>query len=152
AIVARLKTTEVGTERQALVLALAEFQQPELQERARALTLTPDLRLFEKVTVLIVQGMNPDRWRGAWNFVVAHQDELAQALPESAIRYLPYAQSACTEEDAAAIPRAFAGRADRVPAVAYDASKAEEIARLCAVARLRQAPALDRALRQRPGR
>jgi alanyl aminopeptidase len=151
-IVARLKTTEVGTERQALILALAEFQQPELRERARALTLTPELRLFEKVALLVVQGSNPDHWRGAWDFVVAHQDELAKALPESAIRYLPYAQSACTEEDAAAIPRAFAGRADRVPAVAYDASKAEEIARLCAAARLRQAPALDRALRQGPGR
>ena len=129
-VVARLRTTQVGTERNALVLALSEFRQPELRERARALTLTPELRLFEKVAVLLIQGMDPDRWRAAWDFTVAHQEELAQALPESAIRYLPYGQSACTPEDAAAITRAFAGRADRVPAVAYDASKAEEIARI----------------------
>ena len=151
-VLARLRTTELGTERDALVLSLAQFQQPELQERARALTLSPELRLFEKVSLLVIQGREPDRWRGAWDFVVAHQEELAQALPESAIRYLPYAQSACTDEDAATISRAFAGRADRVPAVAYDASKAEEIARLCAAARLRQGPLLDRALRQPSGR
>jgi hypothetical protein len=68
------------------------------------------------------------------------------------MRLLPYGQSACTAEDAAAISRAFAGRADRVPAVAYDASKAEEIARLCAAARVLQAPALARALRAQPAR
>jgi aminopeptidase N len=152
-VLARLRTTEMGTERSALVRALAEFQQPELQERARALTLTPELRLFEKVALLVIQGRNPgdpDRWRGAWDFTVAHQDELAQMLPESAMRVLPYAQSACTEADAAAISPAFAGRADRVPAVAYDASKAEEIARLCAATRARQAPLLDQALRSAP--
>jgi alanyl aminopeptidase len=149
-VVARLRGTEVGTERNALVYALAQFRQPELQARARALILTPELRLFEKIELLIVQAQDPDRWRDAWDFTVEHQDELAQMLPESAMRYLPYAQSACTEADAAAIPRAFAGRADRVPAVAYDASKASEIARLCAAARARQAPLLDQALRSAP--
>jgi aminopeptidase N len=151
-VVARLEATEVGTERNALVYALSLFKQPELRARARELTLTPRLRLFEKVEVLIVQGNDPDRWRDAWDFTVAHQDELAKALPESAIRYLPYAQSACTDEEAAAIPKAFAGRADKVPAVAYDASKASEIARLCAAARARQAPVLQEALRAAPGR
>ena len=75
-----------GTERNALVYALAQFQQPELRARARALTLTPELRLFEKIEVLLVQGADPDRWRDTWDFTVAHQDELAQMLPESAMR------------------------------------------------------------------
>jgi alanyl aminopeptidase len=152
AVLTRLRATEVGSDRNALVLALAEFHQPELRERARALTLTPELRLFEKVAVLLIQGTDPEVWRDAWDFTVAHQDELAQALPESAIRYLPYAQSACTEADAATISRAFAGRADRVPAVAYDASKAEEIARICAAVRQKQAPVLEQALHARAGR
>ncbi len=152
AILARLKGTEEGNDRNALVLALSSFRQPELRQRARALTLTPELRLFEKVAVLLIQGTDPRMWRDAWDFTVEHQDELAKALPESAIRYLPYGQSACTEEDAATISKSFAGRADRVPAVAYDASKAEEIARICAAVRSRQAPALQQALRSRSAR
>jgi len=150
-VLARMRATEVGTDRYALIRALASFRQPELQARARELTLTPEFRLIEKVLVLVVQGSEPEHWRDAWDFTVAHQDELSQALPESMLRFLPHAQSACSDEDAAAIPRAFAGRADRLPAVGYDASKAAEIARLCGVARARQAPALARALAPREG-
>jgi alanyl aminopeptidase len=152
AILARLKATEEGNDRNALVYALSSFRQPELRQRARALTLTSELRLFEKVAVLLIQGTDPRMWRDAWDFTVEHQDELAKALPESAIRYLPYGQSACTEADAATISKSFAGRADRVPAVAYDASKAEEIARICAAVRSRQAPVLEQALRALPAR
>ena len=152
AVLARLKATEEGSDRNALVLALSSFKQPELRQRARALTLTPELRLFEKVAVLVIQGTDPQLWRDAWDFTVEHQDELAKALPESAIRYLPYGQSACTEADAATISKSFAGRADRVPAVAYDASKAEEIARICAAVRQKQAPVLEQALQAPAGR
>ena len=151
-VLTRLRASEDGHIRLALVSALANFQDPQLAARAREETLSPQMRVWDRYGLLFTQGLNPEQWKAAWRWTLAHQDALVTLLPENAARDLPAMQSICSPEGSAALQTAFGEKAKAVPGLEYQVRKSVEVARVCAAGRAAQAPNLAAALGRRGGK
>jgi alanyl aminopeptidase len=150
-VLARLRASEDGHVRGALVSALASFQDPRLAARAREETLSPEMRVWDRYGLLFTQGVNPVQWKAEWQWTLAHQDALVTLLPENAARDLPAMQSICSQDGSTALEGAFGAKARAVPGLQYQLTKSMEVIRVCAAVRAAQAPNLAAALSRRGG-
>jgi cytosol alanyl aminopeptidase len=150
-VLARLRASEDGHVRGALVGALASFQDPRLSERAREETLSPGMRVWDRYGLLFSQGVAPEQWKAEWQWTLAHQDALVTLLPENAARDLPAMQSSCSQEGSTALEGAFGAKARSVSGLDYQLRKSMEVTRVCAAVRAAQAPNVAAALTRRGG-
>jgi len=151
AMEARLLASDESSVRLALASGLGSFLQPELAERARALVLSPRLRLWERFRILFAHAYTPELRSGTTEWLVAHQEQLAGLMAEADVQILPSLLTGCSEEEAARVAADFAPLARTYPSLPFQLRKAEERARLCGAARVVQAPSVARFLAgQRP--
>jgi hypothetical protein len=139
---ARLLASDESTVRLALAGGLGSFLQPELAERARALLLSPRLRVWERFRIMFHQSYTPELRSGFSEWLVAHQEPLAALMAEGDVQDLPQLLSGCSEQEARRVAADFAPLARTYPSLPFQLRKAEERVRLCATARAVQAPSV----------
>ena len=131
-ILERLRTSSDPTVQGALARGLGAFLQPPLVERARQMGLDGKRRFGTRVEIgrsqLEARELRADHWR----WIVAHQRELLDVLPESAQQYIPLLNQSCSEQAGEAIPGELAPTLARSPGVGLNVRKAQEAARICA--------------------
>ncbi len=147
----RLRAETDPAVRYDLASALGSFLQPELAARARALVLSPELHLEERLGILWSHIGTPELRASSWEFVVQHQSELLQRLPAMSQQFLPWMQAGCSREDEAELEQALAPSARVVSSIPFQLSKALEATRICAAVREAQTPSLT-AFLARPAR
>jgi alanyl aminopeptidase len=138
----RLKDSDDATVRRALAGGLGSFLQPELAERARALTVSPTLRLWERFTILFSQTYTVELRKGFREWLVSHQEELAGLMAEGDKQIIAELVNGCSAEEAARVGTDFAPLARSVASLPFQLRKAEEKVRLCGAAREVQGPSM----------
>ena len=138
----RLRAETDPAVRYDLASALGSFLQPELAARARALILSPELHLEERMGILRSHVETPELRAANWEFVVQHQSELLQRLPAISQQFLPWMQAGCSREEEAELEHALAPSARVVSSIPFQLSKALEATRTCAAVRVAQSPSV----------
>ena len=147
----RLNGSDDATVRRALAAGLGSFLQPELAERARALTLSPTLRLWDRFAILFPQAYTPELREGFRDWLVAHQEQLAGLMAEEDKQVIAELVTGCSTEEAGRVNTDFAPLARSAAGLPFQLRKAEERVRICGAAREVQAPSMESYLaRQRP--
>jgi alanyl aminopeptidase len=118
--------------REYLLGALAHFTDPQLAERARALSFDERLRVNERATVLGEQAPFLDLRPGAWAWLLANFDRLAPKLPPAYVQFFPFLQGGCSEEAVTELQEKVAPRVTPYPGAPYMLTKVVEATRLCA--------------------
>jgi cytosol alanyl aminopeptidase len=132
ALIARLTKEEDSVNRKHLLGAIGSVTDVKGAERAAALSLSPSLRIHERLSAL--GGIADDRrTRGtALTWLEAHIEELLPLLPESGAGDLPMLfAGSCTEAEAARVEKLFLPQTARFP-IARPVAQAVERIRLCA--------------------
>jgi alanyl aminopeptidase len=138
----RLSASDDATVRRALALGLGSFLQPELAERARALTISPTLRLWERFSILFPQAFTPELRKGFTEWLVTHQEQLAGLMAEADKQIIAELVNGCSAEEAARVSTDFAPLARSAAGLPFQLRKVEERVRLCGAAREVQAPSM----------
>ncbi|HZW90768.1 MAG TPA: M1 family metallopeptidase, partial [Myxococcaceae bacterium] len=131
----RLNGSDDATVRRALAAGLGSFLQPELAERARTLSISPSLRLWDRFAILFPQAYAPELRNGLRDWLVAHQEQLAGLMAEADKQIIASLVTGCSTEEAARVSTDFAPLARSAASLPFQLRKAEERVRLCGAAR-----------------
>ena len=132
-ITAQLRSTSDDFSRLRLIGALGAARAPELSARARALALSPDVRIGETMRLLWRQVDDEATREATWQWMQANFDALVAHLPERDAGELPWLASGfCDDAHAAAVEAFFAPRIDKLSGGPRNLAGAIEAIRLCA--------------------
>jgi alanyl aminopeptidase len=132
-VTAQLRSTSDDFSRLRLIGALGAARAPELSARARALALSPDVRIGETMRLLWRQVDDEATREATWQWMQANFDALVAHLPERDAGELPWLASGfCDDAHAAAVEAFFAPRIDKLSGGPRNLAGAIEAIRLCA--------------------
>jgi len=128
----RLASEQDSVVRGHLLGGLAEFQDPKLADRARALAFDERLRVNERLSVLQGQAQTLEQKPAAWAWLVANFDKIAPVVPPAYVQFFSYLQDGCSEDAAVELERFMRPRVKSHIGGPYNLDKALEYTRLCA--------------------
>ena len=132
-VTAQLRSTSDDFSRLRLIGALGAARAPELSARARALALSPDVRIGETMRLLWRQVDDEATREATWRWMQPNFDALVAHLPERDAGELPWLASGfCDDAHAAAVEAFFAPRIDKLSGGPRNLAGAIEAIRLCA--------------------
>ncbi len=143
AVLALLATTDDSVVRGRLIDALGRVKDPKLAERARALSLDPVLKVSEALWPLYAQLDSRDSRDDAWNWLLAHFDDLVARISPERAGGLPWiAARFCDEAHATAAEKFFTPRIAKLEGGPRNLAGALERIELCLVKRKKQEASL----------
>ena len=132
-LVAVLDTSTDATTRHRIVLALGHAEDPNLSDRALALTLDPRLRSNEAPTILRAQFANPRTRERTWTWFKANFDQLTERLGRRFAGRSPwYTASFCSESAVDEVSAFFGPKVGSLSGAPRNLAGALESIALCA--------------------
>jgi alanyl aminopeptidase len=133
ALVAHLRASEDDLLRSRMLKALGAARTPALAERARTLSLDPEVRINETLAPLWPQMAEPATRPAAWQWIKAHFDALTARLSQREAGETPWlTASFCDAANAADVQAFFAPRIQALAGGPRNLAGAVEAIRLCA--------------------
>ena len=144
ALLARFHATREGAARRRLLRALASTTNPELADRARALSLDPGLRVGEVWTPLYRQSAEGATRADTWHWIERHFDALVERAGRAQSGSMPWlAAGFCDDERAAAVEAFLSPRVGALAGGPRNLAASLEAIRLCAALVRQQGPDTD---------
>jgi alanyl aminopeptidase len=142
ALLAHLQQSDDAALRRRFLGALGRVTAPDLGERARALALSPVLRVSEIRALLGALARRKASRPVLWAWLEKNYEPLVARLPDGAGAHLPWfmASRACTEAEALEIERFFAPRIEKLSGGPRNLRGALEAVRECAALAAVQGP------------
>jgi alanyl aminopeptidase len=132
-LLGKLHASQDDLTRSRILGALGATRDPQLAERARALSLDPRTRLNEATKVLSAQMRERETRSATWEWIKAHFDELTARLSQRGVGSTPWlASSFCDGERAADVEHFFSPRIGALAGGPRNLAGAVEAIRLCA--------------------
>lgn len=133
ALLVRLETEQNAIERARILRALGSTSDPDLVQRARALSLDPRLRNDEVFSTLYAQADQPETRHGSWEWITENFDELVERLGSERAGTLPWLSAGfCTDSDANSVETFLDNRVAALEGGPRNLAAALEAIRLCA--------------------